>query len=740
VKRASELRTLIVAAALAIVAVVAVVACGDGGTSDAPAAPPAEAGPAPDADGNDAARSPYGLDARPSNPSCVARPRPPGASPVKFVRVFEAVNTYGVLAMAQRPGDASRWFAAVQGGSIIAFPSSGASPAVEVADLGALTGEPVSIDGEGGLLSLAFHPKFAQNGRLYVSWTSATKSVLGFVTSSDGGQSFTQYQTILSFERGGRHCGGGLAFGNDGYLYASFGDKGGGYNGQILSSFDAKVLRLDVDTPPPPGATYAIPDGNPFKNGGGEPATFAWGFRNPFRIAIDRATNDLWVGDVGESAYEEIDLVRAGSNHGWPCREGAHDQDVTACATLLGLTDPVVEHAHTDSASRAIMGGVVYRGATMPALSGSYVYGDFVQQDLRILSFDASTGAPTSTVVNEQGPFDSWLGFPQDEAGEVYAIGGGTGIYKLVPAATPSPSAFPEKLSATGCFTGTQPASGLVPYAVNAELWSDGAEKERWLALPDGKTITISPDGHLDMPVGSVLAKTFTLGGKRVETRLFMRHEDGGWAGYSYEWNETQSDAQLLPAGKAKRVGSQTWSYPSRSDCVRCHTAAAGRTLGLELGQLNRDVTYPSTQRSGNQLRTLEHIGAFDAPLGREVTDLPAYPAPTGQGEPEARARAWLHANCAHCHRPGTPGRATLDLRFGTKLADTHACGAVSLLDDLGVPDARILAPGSPATSLLSLRPHATNDKRMPPLASHVVDGAGLAVLDGWIRALGSCP
>ncbi len=276
---------------------------------------------------------------------------------------------------------------------------------------------------------------------------------------------------------------------------------------------------------------------------------------------------------------------------------------------------------------------------------------------------------------------------------------------------------------------------------MGSPLWSDGAEKERYVALPDGKTIGIGADGDFDMPIGTVLAKTFSFGGKRVETRLFMRHDDGEWGGYSYEWNDAQTDAVLLPGKKTKKVGAQTHTFPSRTDCFSCHSAAAGRSLGLELGQLNGDFVYTSTNRISNQLETMEHIGLFSAPLGKPVADIVAYPKPTATGPAlEARARSYLHANCSHCHRPTGPARGNLDLRFTTSLAATKACGATPLLGDLGVVDAKILTPGAPAKSILSLRPHSLGAVRMPPIASTVVDTAGIGVVDSWIASLAACP
>jgi uncharacterized repeat protein (TIGR03806 family) len=275
---------------------------------------------------------------------------------------------------------------------------------------------------------------------------------------------------------------------------------------------------------------------------------------------------------------------------------------------------------------------------------------------------------------------------------------------------------------------------------VNTALWSDGAQKDRWVAMPDGKNITINDAGHFDFPAGTVLMKTFSLGGKRIETRLFMRHDDGGWNGYTYEWRDDQTDAVLLAAGKTRTVGAQTWTYPSRSDCVRCHGEAAGRSLGLELGQLNGDYVYPATNRISNQLKTLDHIGMFDKPLGKPVEQVIAYPDPYGNAPVEQRARAYLHANCANCHRPKGTGLGNMDLRFGTPFLDTKTCNVDPEQGDIGVAGAKLLVPGMPALSVLALRPHSPAANRMPPLASSIVDAPGVKVLDDWIKSVAACP
>jgi uncharacterized repeat protein (TIGR03806 family) len=696
-------------------------------------------------------RAEFGLDARPANPTCVAPPRPPAAASVKLEPVFPGLALREAMAMAQIPGDGSRWFVAQRAGQIVSFPvaSPPTSPAV-VADVAALAGKPVISETEGGLLNLAFHPKFTESGRLFVSFTTTGNpwaSEVGYLTSTDGGSSFTSYTQVLRFDRPTLyHCGGGLAFGKDGLLYLSFGDAGRDNNGQRVDGFLAKVLRIDVDNVPG-GQTYGIPDGNPFKNGGGEPATFARGFRNPFRLSVDRSTGDVWVGDVGDATAEEVNRVQLGGNYGWPCKEGLHDHTPvgSSCPTKSGLVDPVYSYDHVPVGSRgSISGGIVYRGKAMPAFHGSYVYGDYATLEGRALVFDPATSGVKSVWITEDGPHKTYTSFAEDQDGEIYASTiYQSEIFKLVPTAQEATSAFPDRLSKTGCVDPAdpkKPASGLVPYGVNAELWSDGATKDRWVALPDGKAITVGADGDLDLPIGSVVVKNFALAGKRIETRLLVRHDDGEWAGYSYEWIAEQTDAVLLPSGKTAPAGEQIWTFPSRSECTQCHTGAAGRTLGLELAQLNGDFVYKSTGHLSNQLKTFDHIGLFAAPLGKPPAELAAYPAPFGDAPLDARAKSYLHANCSMCHRPeGGAGRAEIDFRFGTSLADSKTCRVASGIDDLGVAGGALLTPGDPQRSLMSLRMHATNVKRMPPLGTRIVDEAGSRLIDDWIRGA-QCP
>jgi uncharacterized repeat protein (TIGR03806 family) len=304
---------------------------------------------------------------------------------------------------------------------------------------------------------------------------------------------------------------------------------------------------------------------------------------------------------------------------------------------------------------------------------------------------------------------------------------------------------LPARLSETGCFDTTdvtRPLPALQPYTVNAPLWSDGAEKDRWLSLPDGGRIRVQPDGDLDLPPGSVLIKTFRLGTRRVETRFFVRHTGGDWSGYSYEWNETGNDAVLMSESGAERmIDGRTYRFPTRAECKQCHTDAAGGSLGLELGQLNA-AALSGTGAGKNQLQLWADLDLFEGGLPAPPDKLPALPRPGDTSAPlESRARGYLHANCAGCHRPEVDMSGSVDLRFATPLAATMSCDHRPVKGTQGFgAQVRILAPGNPDLSMIVLRMKLTGAGRMPEVGTLAVDDAGVAVVSDWIRSLTACP
>ena len=242
------------------------------------------------------------------------------------------------------------------------------------------------------------------------------------------------------------------------------------------------------------------------------------------------------------------------------------------------------------------------------------------------------------------------------------------------------------------------------------------------------------------MPPGSVVMKSFSLQGKLVETRLLMRHPDGIWGGYSYEWNDEGTSATRVRGGKTKLVNGQPWIFPSEGECMRCHTSAAGFSIGLETAQLNLAMVYPGATGSSNQLTTLSRIGVLSGLSGESPDSSPKLTDPFDSSETlESRARSYLHANCSQCHRPNGPTPSALDLRYSTPLGNTMACDVPPLAGEQGIPNARVIAPGDAARSVLVNRMARRDSQGMPPLATAQVNSAGVALLTAWVNSLSSC-
>jgi uncharacterized repeat protein (TIGR03806 family) len=677
-------------------------------------------------------------------------------------RVFpNLANFTQPIAMLQAPGNAARWYVVEKTGAVRVFDNTpNVSATREFINLSTLlNSDPANPNDERGLLGMAFHPDYPNDPRVYFFYTG-TQAGLGLVNrvsefrTLDGGNTASLGSELALFnvdDPAPNHNGGNIAFGPDGFLYVGIGDGGGSDddhgaygNGQLLTTLLGKMLRLDVSASSA-SQTYQIPADNPFAgnarcnvNGTGAascPEIYAFGFRNPWRWSFDSFSGELWLNDVGQDDLEEIDRVTLGGNYGWRCFEGTNPFNST-CGNNPDPIVPIAQYGRT--LGRSTTGGFVYRGSTIPNLQGRYVFGDFATGNLWHI---ARNTTPTLTLGAGLSTGLSIASFAQGTDGELYVVHFGGTLHRIVAGSTGGRE-IPAQLVDTGCVDAgapSQPASGLIPYQPNAPFFSDNALKTRWLALPDGQRIEVDgATNDFNFPVGSVLVKNFALGARLVETRLFMRHTDGNWAGYTYEWNDAGTGATRVTGGKTVQVAGQTWQFPSEAQCLQCHTAAAGRTLGLEIGQLNRDFGY-ATGRTANQLTTLNAIDTLTPALTQAAGQLPVIPDPAGNAPVAERARAYLHTNCAHCHRPGGPTPTSLDLRYTTTLAATNACDVAPTLSDLGIANSRLLAPGDAARSVLVARMNRTGADAMPPLGRHVIDTAGVQLITSWIDGLAGC-
>lgn len=313
---------------------------------------------------------------------------------------------------------------------------------------------------------------------------------------------------------------------------------------------------------------------------------------------------------------------------------------------------------------------------------------------------------------------------------------------------------IPSLLSQTGAFADVRqlvPAKALLPYDLVLAFWSDGAQKTRFVALPEGK-VGFSPTGDWTFPPGTVFVKTFELPTdatqshltRRLETRLLVVDRVGGVYGVTYKWRPDLSDADLVAdEGSHEHIkirdaaGShvQSWYYPSRKDCLECHNSHTRGALGPKARQMNRDLRYPDGS-SENQLRRWNRLGLFDAALSEhDITSLQTLARSDDASRSiEERARSWLDVNCANCHRPGATV-ANFDARYETPLSEQQLIDGPVLIDQ-NVDRARVISPHDPWRSIALMRIDTNDEIRMPPLARNTIDTQGVALMRQWIESL----
>ncbi|MEO1576072.1 MAG: PQQ-dependent sugar dehydrogenase, partial [Pseudomonadota bacterium] len=317
-------------------------------------------------------------------------------TPLQFTQVFSSTPFNSALAMRQAPNDPDRWYFLERNGRILSVAADGSSTSSKQV----MIVPDVDTEFEGGALGFDFHPDFANNGYLYVSYTADGPTfavplitrIARYETSIDPvdglliGDAASEEIIYALNQPFANHNGGNMLFGLDGYLYLGLGDGGSGgdpqNHGQRLETMLGAILRIDVDVSQADfdaGVRYYIPPDNPFADSEGCttgtcPEIFAWGMRNPWRFSFDRETGDLWVGDVGQDAREEISLVVNGGNYGWRCREGAIAFNTSGCGPASDYIEPVHDYAH--SLGFSVTGGYVYRGSAIPGFQGMYVFSD----------------------------------------------------------------------------------------------------------------------------------------------------------------------------------------------------------------------------------------------------------------------------------------------------------------------------------------------------------------------------
>ncbi|MEM1223069.1 MAG: PQQ-dependent sugar dehydrogenase [Verrucomicrobiota bacterium] len=732
---------------------------------------------------------------------------------IGLVPAFGDLSFLLPVEVTSAPGDTQRLWVVGKLGAIDVIPDVTAEDPTRISFLDIASkvsgrGEDFPADGELGLLGLAFHPDYLTNGYFFTVYNVAIDGTFYQILSrwtdpnpgDDDGENATEEILIRQLNEARNHNGGDIAFGPDGYLYMSWGDEGRANdfyrNSQFLDKdFWSLVTRIDVDLEAEDytasdgqgnddsnlapnshpaivlhsgNPLYEIPADNPwigatiFNGVSINPSNvrteaFAVGFRNPWRMDFDSMTGDLWVGDVGQNAREEVSIVTLGSNHGWGWREGKIAADTALAGELINgaaesaatLTDPEWDYTHGSSTfqGQSVTGGVVYYG-NLAELNGKYIFGDYVSGNIWSLE---RTGTPGSPIVERIAGDAGVVDFGRDPSnGDVLVVDIGDGIIKRLVTIS-SVGQFPSTLSETGLFadvTSLSPNPGVVAYGVNLPFWSDQAIKSRWFTIPD----TVNQFGYdaertWNIPTGTIFIKHFDMladnadpnSAFKLETRLIVKDTSGVY-GVTYQWNEAQTDAVLVPdegeditfmTTEGGILTSRNWRFPSRSECLTCHSANAGGGLSFNTRQLNRG--HPNLTDTQNFIQLMRDTGYLDR-LPTPPEELPRHIRPEeGAYSLEARVRSYLAVNCAYCHQPGGGTGSSWDVRSQQTLVETGIIRGL-LSRPVGSDD-RLIVPNNTTHSAILSRMSETNGyTRMPPLATYQLDQTNINLVNDWIN------
>ena len=687
-------------------------------------------------------------------------PEPP--LPYTTSRVFRQVRLNQPTDIVWLPA-ARRWVATQVDGKIFTFENDSASAVCQpLLDLNQFHDRPVFRG-----FAIAFHPDQTNQPWCYVTYSSKQKHPQGAhlvrfkVIDPRLPKIDPASRVELASWNSAGHAGSCMRFGPDGFLYVSVGDGQPPYppdplnTGQDLSDLESSILRIDVNDPTQE-QLYRIPVDNPFyglPNTRGE--IWAFGFRNPWKMAFNPTNGDLFVGDVGWEMREMIYRVKRGANYGWSIMEGSQPVK-QGLQPKLPITAPIFEHTHIDS--RSITGGFFWHSSRLPELQGAYVYGDWMTGKVWALKTEGDRVLWQKELVDTPIAI---ICFMLDPSGEVLLVGYDGTILRLEENAQPvGGQDFPKRLSGTGLFrdvAGQQPESGVLEYEISAHHWADGTHSRQWIAIPGSLRLglwenpsweTGQVHGRFKFPRDTVLAKTVSYlaeagnpdSQRHLETQILHLLDDE-WRAYNYIWNDEQTDALLqddialeskLSIKDPDAVGGvrrQTWHHSSRSECLLCHIWSAGTVHGFIPEQLNFEWLGEI------QLDRFRQQGLFET----RVLPSESIPSPHDASKSlEDRARAYLALNCSSCHRPQGGGTANFNFDITKPLSVNNYVDAPAAQGDFGIRDARVLAPGDPFRSLLLYRLLKSGRGHMPQFGSSLLDREGIQLLHQWIDSMPS--
>ena len=544
--------------------------------------------------------------------------------------------------------------------------------------------------------------------------------------------------------------------------------------GRVDKNLFSGVLRIDVNPvedddshaivrQPQDGATanYTIPNDNPFVGQADALEEFyALGLRSPHRMTHDAVDDITWIGDVGEIRREEIDVLESGANFQWHAYEGFFRRRTPRQPSVGVWTDPLIDFTRAEV--QVVIGGYTYRGSRFPELYGKYIFADFWSNNLFALPYTLDAGEVRAQPVEQLGTnvgaqVRTLTSFGVDADGELYVTSLGRDRIKALTFREQASTNLPRTLSATGTFQDTAalvPSPALLPYDVQSPLWSDGADKRRWMALPSGTNITFAENGAWGFPEGTVFVKHFEMAMderrpeelRRLETRVLVAGQGGSYYGASYKWNAAGTEAELLLESQLEALEivqpdttlrRQEYFYPGPNDCLVCHNPEAGHVLGVRTAQLNGETIYEDGGQPANQLATWSALGLFDQALS--IEEIQSFPKLAALGDEdrsiEDRVRSYWDSNCSMCHGVIEGLRANWDARFETPLVQQAVVSGPSV----GVEGEFVVVPGDPEASLMFQRDSATEAGiRMPPLGRTRTDLEYIELLELWMNSLGA--
>ncbi len=681
-------------------------------------------------------------------------PDPP--LPARATPIFERLTLDQPIGLLDLPGRDLRLLLETSG-KLKVFDATTSDPAEAtlILDLSAYGDE------MGAVRDMTLDPEFEVNGFVYLVWGIKTPFVEGgsrvsrfVIPKLDVPLVDRQSRLDLFTYPSGDHVGSSLRFGPDGYLYIGTGD-GSGPNppdvhktSQNLGDVRGSILRIDVKDASPE-RPYQIPSDNPFVNTpGARPEIFSFGVRNAFRIEFDPRQGNLWVADVGWVRCEMLHHTFAGANHGWSLYEGPHTVDPNQPRGPGEIVTPAIVMPRAEAQS--ITGGV-FQPADSPFSPGNYLFGDYMNgaiwaadlSDPKQVTYHKIADTSSKIVSFSQiniGNETTPTPIAIDHRGRILRLES-VPIEEVAVATTP----FPRKLSETGLYRSLEkiePAEGVVRYQPVAAMWRDGARSERIVAIPTNEPIKSHRNRrNYSYPTGTVFANTISRSVlssenvssmRRMETQV-LAFDGFNWQTYTYRWNDTQTDADLVPAfGDEVRIRIAdpqftardfVYRFQSRDQCKICHHifhAGAISFTPLNLTGKSGSTDWAKLAADGwvNSNHETKRLQVDPYDISERL---------------EMRARSYLDLNCATCHAPAGAGLSRLNVSFETEISKTASVDEAPLQGNFGLSSASVIVAGHPERSVLMYRMATSGAGHMPHVGSEIPDAQATGMIWDWI-------